>query len=34
MNGIINVAGEVSIEAELKAGENSDLVECGEELQQ
>jgi hypothetical protein len=29
MNGIINVAGEVSTEAELKAGENSALVEFG-----
>ena len=27
MNGIINRAGEVSIEAELKAGENSGTVE-------
>ena len=42
MNGIINRAGEVSIEAELKAGENSGtvempdsgIVECSDELQQ
>jgi hypothetical protein len=29
MSGIINVAGEVSTEAELKAGENSAPVEFG-----
>jgi hypothetical protein len=32
MSGIINVAGEVSTEAELKAGENSGLVERGSEV--
>jgi hypothetical protein len=34
MNGIINVAGEVSTEAELKAGENLGEVERVDELQQ